>query len=519
MELLVDPSIWIGLLTLVVLEVVLGIDNLVFIAILADKLPTHQRDKARILGLVLALAMRLLMLSLISWLVTLKTPLFDLWGYYQPSGKDLILLGGGLFLLFKATVELHERLEAPTSFHNPQKGRVSFRAVVIQIVALDMVFSLDAVITAVGMVQHLPVMMAAVIIAVGIMILASKPLTSFVSAHPSVIVLCLSFLLMIGFSLVAESFNFPVPKGYLYAAIGFSILIEFFNQVASRNLKKQESKRPLKMRTAETILRFFGTGDTDSNEDKNEFDAVDEAENKAIQAETQNMLYSILTLTDRSVRSIMTPRADIDWIDIEDSLEKIQRLVENSSHNFFPVRCKDTDELIGVIKDKELLVKINFHAKANNNIDLKTIAHPPFVVQESLGVLRLMDLMRQSKERFAFIANEYGAILGIVTLQDIFEAIAGEFPDVGEDPDIFQEAPNVWLVDAGTDLHRLEFSLESGVFVENAGDYVTLGGFLTKLKGELPKTGEVLEFGNFRFEIVSANKRKLEEVKITRIVH
>ena len=257
-ELLSDPAVWLGLLTLVVLEIVLGIDNLVFIAILAEKLPPSQRDKARLIGLSLALIMRLALLSIVSWLVTLTTPLFHVWGHGF-SGRDLILLGGGLFLLFKATSELHERLEGVAA--HTATGPVayaSFSLVVSQIVVLDAVFSLDAVITAVGMVDHLPVMMAAVVISIGIMLWASKPLTRFVNAHPTVVMLCLSFLLMIGLSLVAEGMGFHIPKGYLYGAIGFSVMIEALNQWARRNALRHEARRPLRERTAESVLRLLG---------------------------------------------------------------------------------------------------------------------------------------------------------------------------------------------------------------------------------------------------------------------
>ena len=188
MEIFLDPSVWAGLLTLIVLEIVLGIDNLVFIAILADKLPPKQRDKARIIGLSLALVMRLALLSLMSWLVTLTKPLFHVGGFGF-SGRDLIMLAGGIFLLFKATTELHERLENRPETHDGNKSYASFWVVVIQIVVLDAVFSLDAVITAVGMVSHLWIMMTAVVIAMGIMLLASRPLTRFVNAHPTVVVL------------------------------------------------------------------------------------------------------------------------------------------------------------------------------------------------------------------------------------------------------------------------------------------------------------------------------------------
>ena len=199
MEWIADPTIWAGLATLVVLEIVLGIDNLVFIAILAEKLPRHQRDKARVVGLLLALVMRLILLASISWLATLTKPILTLVDH-SFSARDLIMLTGGIFLLFKATVELNERLEGKDHENHNQRKGAKFWPVVIQIVVLDAVFSLDSVITAVGMVDHLAVMMAAVCIAISLMLMASKPLTNFVNAHPTIIILCLSYLLIIGFS-------------------------------------------------------------------------------------------------------------------------------------------------------------------------------------------------------------------------------------------------------------------------------------------------------------------------------
>ena len=229
MEWLSDPSAWAGLLTLVVLEIVLGIDNLIFIAILADKLPPAQRDRARILGLSLALVMRLGLLSVMSWLVTLTQPLFSIGGL-SFSGRDLILLVGGLFLLFKGTLELHERVEGGA--HKESGGpRVyaSFAIIVTQIVVLDAVFSLDSVITAVGMVSHVPVMVAAIIVAVLVMMVASGTISRFIDQHPSLKMLALSFLLVVGTVLIAEAFDVHVPKGYVYFAMAFSLAVEAVN--------------------------------------------------------------------------------------------------------------------------------------------------------------------------------------------------------------------------------------------------------------------------------------------------
>ena len=227
MDWLADPEIWVALLTLTTLEIVLGIDNIVFISILAAKLPPEQRDRARIVGLALAMVMRVGLLFSINWIANLTEPLvspFD----HDISGRDLILLGGGIFLIYKATREIHEKLEGDET-HGGTAAGASFASVIVQILLLDIVFSLDSVITAVGMADDLGVMVAAVVIAVGVMLVASGPLSAFVQAHPTVKMLALSFLLLIGTSLVAEGWHFHIPKGYVYFAMGFSVAVEALN--------------------------------------------------------------------------------------------------------------------------------------------------------------------------------------------------------------------------------------------------------------------------------------------------
>ncbi|MDP9176874.1 MAG: TerC family protein, partial [Gemmatimonadota bacterium] len=257
MEWVTDPTVWLGLLTLVALEIVLGIDNLIFIAILADKLPPERRDRARIIGLALALVMRLGLLASISWVMSLTTPLFTVFAL-AISWRDVILIAGGAFLIVKATTEIHDRLEAQSHDHEATQVYASFWPVVAQIVVLDAVFSLDSVITAIGMVEELYVMMAAVVIAVIVMLFASRPLTRVVNAHPSLIILCLGFLLMVGMVLVADGFGFHIPKGYLYAAIGFSVAIETFNQLALRNRRKLAASTPQRQHIADLVLRLLG---------------------------------------------------------------------------------------------------------------------------------------------------------------------------------------------------------------------------------------------------------------------
>jgi predicted tellurium resistance membrane protein TerC len=234
-----DPQIWLSLVTLSALEIVLGIDNLVFIAILTGRLPEHQRALGRKVGLSLALVTRLMLLATLAWIVGLTQPVFSAFG--KPfSWRDIILIGGGLFLLYKATVEIHEMTEKHEDEPDRPEGAagISFRGVVIQIAIVDIIFSLDSVITAVGMVDQLWVMVVAVILAMILMIVASNPLANFVAAHPTVKMLALAFLLLIGVILIADGFGVHVPKGYIYFALAFSVAVESLNHVVRRRRKR-----------------------------------------------------------------------------------------------------------------------------------------------------------------------------------------------------------------------------------------------------------------------------------------
>ncbi len=232
-----EPEIWVSLLTLVALEIVLGIDNLLFISILADRLPEHQRAKARKVGLAVALITRLMLLAVLAWIVSLTAPFITL-GKFALSWRDLILIGGGLFLLFKATHEIHNEVEGDEEDRGPGKTAAAFGAVVAQIAVVDMVFSLDSVITAVGMADQLWVMVVAVIAAMLVMIVASTPLARFIAAHPTVKMLALSFLLLIGVLLIAEGFHFHIPKGYVYFALVFSVMVEALNTWVQRRRRR-----------------------------------------------------------------------------------------------------------------------------------------------------------------------------------------------------------------------------------------------------------------------------------------
>jgi predicted tellurium resistance membrane protein TerC len=250
LSLLADPGAWAALATLIVMEVVLGVDNLVFVSILSNRLPPEQQTKARRIGIGLALIMRLALLATISWLVGLTAPVIDL-GLHGPlvdghpafetafSLRDLILLGGGLFLIWKATKEIHHNMDGDEAEHGEgAKSGLSFGSAIAQIIALDIVFSIDSILTAVGMTGELPIMIAAVVIAVGLMLIAADPLARFISKNPTVVMLALGFLLMIGAVLIADAFGVHIPKGYIYAAMAFSGGVEALNMAARKRKKR-----------------------------------------------------------------------------------------------------------------------------------------------------------------------------------------------------------------------------------------------------------------------------------------
>ena len=511
MEWLFDPTIWVGLLTLVLLEIVLGIDNLIFIAILADKLPPHQRDKARLLGLSLAMAMRLGLLTIVSWLVTLTTPLFSL-GPFDFSGRDLILLLGGLFLLFKATVELHERLEGVTHTQGESKVYAGFAAVVAQIVVLDAVFSLDAVITAVGMVDELGVMMAAVVISIGVMILASKPLTRFVNAHPTVVVLCLSFLLMIGLALVAEGLGFHIPKGYLYAAIGFSILIETLNQFAHRNLLKNEARIPLRERTAQSVLRLLG--ERKRSEPAPETDQAPGGE-EAFAVEERHMVSGVLSLADRSIRSVMTPRSEMSWVNLEHDPGEILAQLQATPHSLLPVCRGELDNITGIARTKDLMAAL-LRGRPIDTPDAGLV-RSPIILPETAGVLKAMDTLKRAHGQLVLVADEYGTVQGLLSPVDILEAIAGEFPDEDEQPAVRPQGPGLWEVDGTADLHLLEQVLETDALVIDTDDYTSLAGFLLARFETLPTPGQAIELDGLRYEVLAVEDRRIAKVAIRRL--
>ncbi|ELA09117.1 TerC family transport protein [Moraxella macacae 0408225] len=515
-ELLTDPSAWLGLATLVVLEIVLGIDNLVFIAILANKLPPNLRAKARNLGLGLALVMRLILLSMMSWLITLTDPIVT-YASFALSVRDVILIIGGLFLLFKATHELHEKLEGKPENTNESQVYAGFWAVVAQIVILDAVFSFDAVITAVGMVKHLEIMMMAVIIAMGVMVIAAKSLTAFVGKHPTVVILCLSFLLMIGFSLIVEGLGFHIPKGYLYAAIGFSIVIEMFNQFAQRNRTKYENQIPIRDRTADAILKLMGGKTQQENTltqtPEQEFDL----DSLPFAQEERYMISGVLALNDRDVQTIMTPRSEISWVNINASRDEIRLQLLDTPHSLFPV-CRDSiDKVLGVVRAKDILALLESgEADMDKAIKPLLAKQQPVFVSETIDNLKLLNMLKNAKGNLAMVIDEYGQVAGLVTPLDVLEAIAGEFPDEDETPEIIK-VDNTWLVEGTASLHQLRLELNDPDLLIDA-DQFTIGGYLISQLADMPEVGNTLEIEGLLFTILQTSQSRILKLKVEKPV-
>lgn len=515
MEWISDPTALAGFLTLVILELVLGIDNLVFIAILADKLPAKQRDRARKIGLGLALLFRLLLLASVAWIAGLTATLVAPFGH-ELSGRDIILLAGGLFLIYKATSEIHHRLEGAGHAKSGGDGKARFWPVIGQILLLDLVFSLDSVITAVGMVNHLSMMVAAVVIAMVIMIAASRPLSEFVGKHPTVVMLCLGFLLMIGFALVAEGFGHDIPKGYLYAAIGFSIMVEAFNQLAQARLRKRVAEKADTREEAERIiLGVLGARGAGAADPQEAAMLLEEAmKSHLLTPAEKELLRGVLNLSARPVHTVMTPRIELEYIDIQDTTEEIFNEVKAMNRSHILVSDGEMDNVMGILRRDDFLVAcLNTDKQAVTS----KILHEPLLVQKRASVLELLEVFRKQPVEIAVVVDEFGSVEGVVTHVDLLEAITGEFPDM-DAPDERLIAPQddgSYLIDGMTSIYDVRTRLN--VDYEPDGRFATIAGLVLHELGRFPQQGDSMPWCGYALHVEKMDGRRIDKIRVVKI--
>lgn len=508
-----DLNLIAGLATLIVLELVLGIDNLVFVAILAGKLPPHRRDRARVVGLGLALAMRLLMLAgAAGFMRTAGRPAVSVLGL-EMSWRDVVLFAGGVFLLVKATHEIHRTLEGGKTHETTSRRTPSFTVTIVQIVVLDAIFSADAVITAVGMVESLWVMMAAVIVSMAIMIAASKPLTAFVTRHPTVIVLCLCFLLLIGCSLMVEALGIHVPKTYLYAAIGFSLFIETLNQVGVHRRRRSLMSMPSRERAAEVIERLLSPGPGGGNSAVRTEEPSDVREPIGeLPPDESGMIRGIMSLSSLPVRAIMTLRPEIVWLKADSGIDAVRDALIESGRSRVLLCGRDLDDVLGVIDVRAALRTM----AGRPDVDVRTLAERPMYVMRTMTTSRLTEEMRRRDERFAIVTDAQGAIEGVVTTMDVFAVIAGDLAD-DEDDDLIEAATDDGMTVRGlTRIADIEnhFGRAIGRTDRN---YETVAGHLLEIAGCIPARDDRYDDAGLRFTVIEVDGRRIEKVDVRRI--
>jgi len=452
--------------------------------------------------------MRLALLASISWVMSLTAPVLSAFGH-PISWRDLILIAGGLFLLVKATTEIHDRLEAQQPGRAAGAAHAAFWPVVAQIVVLDAVFSLDSVITAVGMVDELYVMMAAVVVAVVLMLVASKPLTRFVGAHPSLVILCLGFLLMVGLMLVVDGFGIHVPKGYLYAAIGFSVLIEALNQLAARNRQKWAASLPQRQRVAHAVLRLLGGVPLGQ---AGELALETPTGNQIFQPVERRMVRGVLELARRPVTAIMTPRPEVAWLELAAGRDELLARLRASAYREFPVGRGSVDEIVGVARKEDILAL----CMEDKPLALAAVVREPLAIPASATVLDALEHFKRTPAELAIVVDEYGAFQGLVTRTDLLEAIAGDLPETSaEAPGIVPLADGALSIDGALALSDLQERLALAELP--AGDYHTAAGLALALLGAMPKRGDAAEWGGWRFEVAALEGLRISRLRVRRV--
>lgn len=505
---LADPSAWVGLGVLILLELALGIDNLLFISLLAGRLPRERRQKAFRAGMGLALLQRFALLSMMAWLMGLREPVLTLLGRGF-AVRDLILVGGGIFLLFKGSQELHDKLEGGGERAEGAGGGARFWTVVIQIAALDAFFSFDSVLTAVGMADDVTMMMAAVAVAMAIMLRAASFLSAFVERYPSIVVMCLGFMMMVGASLVMDGIGLPVPRGYLYAAVVFSLFVEAFRQLMVRRRRSPGAARDSRGALADAVSRLLSLGELNSGEAQLELAALaaDAGEAGVCAKKERELLARILRLGGLSVRAIMTPWRNADKMAASASWNELKAAVARSTQACVPVFDEASDDVLGAVFPRDMLAREG----TEGELRAADLARPVPVVLEHTHVTDMWDALAGATEPLAVVLDEYGRPAGVVTPEHVVRALAGgaERPVVRADPD------GTELVLAGS--MPLPEAL-SALKLEHSGRFrsETLAGMVLEILGRIPREGESFSWGGRVWRILGMDGLRIARLGIQR---
>ncbi|VFP88356.1 UPF0053 inner membrane protein YoaE [Buchnera aphidicola (Cinara piceae)] len=519
MHLFVDPSAIAGFFTLMFLEIILGIDNIIFISILSKKLPHNQRNKARYTGLILALFMRFGLLIITSFLVNLKNPIF-INKFFVFSIKEIILLIGGIFLFIKTIFELFNYVNIIVKKNKKNIRKSSFWCIVTEIVILDAILSIDSVMTAIGMIQNLSIIISAVIISTIFMIFLSNLFIKFINSQKKIIVLCLCLLLIISLNLIIESLGFYIPKEYLYISIGFYLFVETINQIRKRNKIKQKQKEPLRKKIYNIIYRIINNKKENQINKKKDLFLIEKEDkiynyinnkNNINKIENQEIkiLINILKFNNNKIQNIIIPQEKIIWINITENYESIKNKLLHISHNMILICENELNEIIGVVPKKKLLRII----KNNEDIYNFSIKYPPFIIPDTINTINLLHLLRYCKNNCIIVSNESGIVIGLIKPKDIFNIIVGKFLDKKNTPKVIINDKN-WIVTGSMNLNNLKKILNITT-LNNSSNCISIADFLIKNNKNIPKTGTTIYSKPYYFYIIKSNLYKIHLIKIT----
>jgi len=509
MQWLFEPTGWIALLILSVMLIALGVEHIIRVGDVSADLSAKDQQRALAFSLGLACALILVLLLATEWFKSWGLVFGVIAGHSMTSSKVLLLLAG-LFLLSKATLDLSER--SLVERHEDADGNAARLSMVrTPIGQLTLMVAITALALAHALAPATGLILTAFVVAALVLLLRRRALLEFVRLYPSVMVLSRSYLLLIGALALLQGLGSGVPAVYLLGVLVLTLLLGLGCGFLLGKRLQPDTATGLRERTLEAVLRVL---DERSRPEASGASADQgQPEQSGVGLEQLHMMSGVLTLADRSVHSIMTPRTEVTWLDIDDKAEHIRAQIEQAPHSFFPVCRGELDEIIGIGRAKRLIADLLTHGRIQ-----ESRLREPLIVHDTISIIRLIDTLKQSRGQLVLIADEFGAIEGLVTPIDVFEAIAGEFPDEDETPDIVPDGPNRWRVDGAADLHLLEQVLGVEGLVHEQEDYSTLAGYLLTRFGRLPHVGEQCEFEadttTVRFKVVRLERRRIAMVHV-----